>query len=44
MGGKVLLRPDFAHKVVNYAARKDFWVYAPTNGGLIRPEVIDRLL
>ena len=43
MGGEVLLRPDFAHKVADYAARKDFWVYVPTNGRLMRPEVIDRL-
>jgi MoaA/NifB/PqqE/SkfB family radical SAM enzyme len=43
MGGEVLLRPDFAHKVVDYASRKGFWVYVPTNGRLMRPEVIDRL-
>jgi MoaA/NifB/PqqE/SkfB family radical SAM enzyme len=43
MGGEVLLRPRFAHKVVDYAARKGFWVYVPTNGRLMRPEVIDRL-
>jgi len=43
MGGEVLLRPDFAHKVVDYAVRKGFWVYVPTNGRLMRPEVIDRL-
>ena len=43
IGGEVLLRPDFAHKVVDYAARKGFWVYVPTNGRLMRPEVIDRL-
>ena len=43
MGGEVLLRPDFAHKVVDYAARKGFWVYVPTNGRLMRPDVIDRL-
>ncbi len=43
MGGEVLLRPDFAHKVVDYAARRGFWVYVPTNGRLMRPEVIDRL-
>jgi MoaA/NifB/PqqE/SkfB family radical SAM enzyme len=43
MGGEVLLRPQFAHKVVNYAARKGFWVYVPTNGRLMRPDVIDRL-
>ncbi len=43
MGGEVLLRPDFAHRVVDYAARKGFWVYVPTNGRLMRPDVIDRL-
>lgn len=43
MGGEPLLRPDFAHKVVYYAAQKGFWVYLPTNGRLMRPEVIDRL-
>jgi MoaA/NifB/PqqE/SkfB family radical SAM enzyme len=43
MGGEVLLRPQFAHKVAYYAAKKGFWVYVPTNGRLMRPEVIDRL-
>src|SRR6266568_4219604 len=43
MGGEPLLRPDFAHKVVYYAAQKGFWVYVPTNARLLRPEVIDRL-
>src|SRR5882757_7740829 len=43
MGGEPLLRPDFIHKVVNYAAKKDFFVYLPTNGRLMKPEVIDRL-
>ena len=43
MGGEVLLRPAFAHKVVYYAAKKGFWVYVPTNGRLMRPDVIDRL-
>jgi MoaA/NifB/PqqE/SkfB family radical SAM enzyme len=43
MGGEVLLRPQFVHKVVYYAARKGFWVYVPTNGRLMRPEVVDRL-
>jgi sulfatase maturation enzyme AslB (radical SAM superfamily) len=43
MGGEVLLRPQFAHKVVDYAAHKGFWVYVPTNGRLMRPDVIDRL-
>ncbi len=43
MGGEPLLRPQFAHKVVSYAAKKGFWVYLPTNARLMRPEVIDRL-
>ena len=43
MGGEVLLRPDFAHKIVYYAAKKGFWVYLPTNGRLMRPDLIDRL-
>jgi MoaA/NifB/PqqE/SkfB family radical SAM enzyme len=43
MGGEVLLRPEFAHKVADYAVQKGFWVYVPTNGRLMRPEVIDRL-
>lgn len=43
MGGEPLLRPDFAHKIVYYAAQKGFWVYLPTNGRLLRPDVIDRL-
>jgi len=43
MGGEPLLRPPFVHKVVYYAAKKGFWVYVPTNGRLLRPDVIDRL-
>ncbi len=43
MGGEVLLRPQFAHKVVYYAAKKGFWVYVPTNGRLMRNSTIDRL-
>jgi MoaA/NifB/PqqE/SkfB family radical SAM enzyme len=43
MGGEPLLRPQFVHKVVYYAARKGFWIYVPTNGRLLRPDVIDRL-
>ncbi|MBZ5584543.1 MAG: radical SAM protein [Acidobacteriia bacterium] len=43
MGGEPLLRPQFVHKVVYYAASKGFWIYVPTNGRLLRPEVIDRL-
>jgi MoaA/NifB/PqqE/SkfB family radical SAM enzyme len=43
MGGEPLLRPQFVHKVIYYAAQKGFFVYLPTNGRLLRPEVIDRL-
>lgn len=43
MGGEPLLRPDFVHKIVYHAAKKDMFVYVPTNGRLMRPEVIDRL-
>lgn len=43
MGGEVLLRPQFVHKVVYYAAKKGFWIYLPTNGRLMRPDVIDRI-
>jgi MoaA/NifB/PqqE/SkfB family radical SAM enzyme len=43
MGGEPLLRPDLAHKVVYYAAKKGFWIYVGTNGRLLRPEVTDRL-
>jgi MoaA/NifB/PqqE/SkfB family radical SAM enzyme len=43
MGGEPLLRPDFVHKVVYYAAKKGFWVYIGTNGRLLRPDVADRL-
>lgn len=43
MGGEPLLRPDFIHKVVYYAAKKGFFVYLPTNGRLMKPQVIDRL-
>jgi MoaA/NifB/PqqE/SkfB family radical SAM enzyme len=43
MGGEPLLRPDFAHKVIYYGAKKGFWVYLPTNARLLRPSVIDRI-
>jgi MoaA/NifB/PqqE/SkfB family radical SAM enzyme len=43
MGGEVILRPPFVHKVVYYAAKKGFWIYIPTNGRLLKPAVIDRL-
>jgi MoaA/NifB/PqqE/SkfB family radical SAM enzyme len=44
MGGEPLLRPQFVHKIVYYAAKKGFWVYIPTNARLLRQDVIDRLL
>jgi MoaA/NifB/PqqE/SkfB family radical SAM enzyme len=43
MGGEVMLRPKFVHKVVYYAAKKGFFVYIPTNGRLLKPDWIDRL-
>jgi len=43
MGGEPLLRPQFVHKVIYHAAKKGMWVYLPTNGRLLRPEVIDWL-
>ena len=43
MGGEPLLRPHFVHKVVYYAAKKDFWIYIATNARLLRPEVADRI-
>lgn len=43
MGGEPLLRPKFVHKVVDYATKRGLWVYLPTNGRLLRPEVTDWL-
>lgn len=43
MGGEPLLRPNFIHKIVYYSAKKDVFVYLPTNGRLMKPEVIDKL-
>ena len=43
MGGEPLLRPDFIHKVVYYAAQKGFWIYIATNGRLLKPDLADRL-
>ena len=43
MGGEPLLRPKFIHKVTDYATKKDFQVYLPTNGRLLKPDVVDRL-
>jgi MoaA/NifB/PqqE/SkfB family radical SAM enzyme len=43
MGGEPLLRPDFIHRVTYYAAKKNFWIYLPTNARLLRTDVIDKL-
>lgn len=43
MGGEPLLRPNFIHKIVYHSARKDIFVYLPTNGRLMTPDIIDRL-
>jgi MoaA/NifB/PqqE/SkfB family radical SAM enzyme len=43
MGGEPLLRPKFIHKIVYYSAKKDIFVYLPTNGRLMPPDVTDRL-
>ena len=43
MGGEALLRPQFVHKVIYYAAKKGFWVCLPTNARLLRPHVTDRI-
>jgi MoaA/NifB/PqqE/SkfB family radical SAM enzyme len=43
MGGEPLLRPKFIHKIVYYSAQKGIYVYLPTNGRLMTPDVIDRL-
>ena len=43
MGGEVLLRPQFAHKVVYYAAKRGFSVQVTTHGRRLQREVIDQL-
>src|ERR1700686_5390668 len=43
MGGEPRLRPDLAHKGVNYAAKTGFWIYIGTTGRVLRPEVTARL-
>ena len=43
MGGEPLLRPNFIHKIVDYSAKRDIFVYLPTNGRLMTPEIIDKL-
>src|SRR5947209_14939850 len=44
MGGEPLFRPKFIHKIVYYAAKKDFLVYLLPNGRLMKSDVIDRLV
>jgi Radical SAM superfamily len=43
MGGEPLLRPDLIQRITYYAAKKDFWIYLPTNARLLRIDVIDKL-
>jgi hypothetical protein len=43
MGGEPLLRPDLIHPITYYAAKKNFWIYLPTNARLLRTDVIDKL-
>ncbi len=43
MGGEPLLRPDFIHRMTDYAAKQGFWIYLPTNARLLRTDVIDKL-
>jgi MoaA/NifB/PqqE/SkfB family radical SAM enzyme len=41
MGGEPLLRPKFIHKVINYGTKRGFFMYLPTNGRLLTPQVLD---
>jgi MoaA/NifB/PqqE/SkfB family radical SAM enzyme len=43
MSGEPLLRPQFAHKVVAYAADRGFFVYIGTNARLLSPDLANRL-
>ncbi len=43
MGGEPLLRPALVCRIVADAAARGFFVYLPTNGRLMTPNVIDRL-
>jgi MoaA/NifB/PqqE/SkfB family radical SAM enzyme len=43
MGGEPLIRPKFIHKIVYYGTKRGFFVYVPTNGRLMTPDIIDRL-
>jgi hypothetical protein len=31
------------HRITYYAAKKNFWIYLPTNARLLRTDVIDKL-
>src|ERR1035441_2206084 len=43
MGGEPLIRMAFVEQFVRYAAEKGCYVYLPTNGRLLTPDVTDRL-
>jgi MoaA/NifB/PqqE/SkfB family radical SAM enzyme len=43
MGGEPLIRAAFVDQFVRRAAGKGFYVYLPTNGRLLTPDVTDRL-
>jgi MoaA/NifB/PqqE/SkfB family radical SAM enzyme len=43
MGGEPLLRPDLIQRITYDAAKKDFWIYLPTNARLLRIDVIEKL-
>jgi MoaA/NifB/PqqE/SkfB family radical SAM enzyme len=43
MGGEPLIRAEFVERFVRYAAAKGCYVYLPTNGRLLTPDVTDRL-
>jgi MoaA/NifB/PqqE/SkfB family radical SAM enzyme len=43
MRGEPLLRPDLIQGITCYAAKRDFWIYLPTNARLLRIDVINKL-
>ena len=43
MGGEPLIRTAFVEQFARYAAGKDCYVYLPTNGRLLTPDVTDRM-
>lgn len=43
MGGEPLVRKDFILKVIQYGARRGFFVYLPTNGYLLTKDFIDKM-